>query len=174
MLNHFSLLACNSSLLANFFFKSSISEKCHWEARKQQYSRLHCLCIKWITDAEGPLMGKGWKKWCDCSLIIKQICYLWSALWTEGFLGGSDSKVCLQCGRPRFDPCVRKIPWRREWQPTPVFSPGKSHGHRSLAGYIPWDLKESDMTERLHFLFFSICGLRSWQFNLYFMQLLIY
>ena len=37
-------------------------------------------------------------------------------------------------------------PWRREWQPTPVFLPGKSHGQRSLAGYSPWDCKELDMT----------------------------
>ena len=43
----------------------------------------------------------------------------------------------------------RKIPWRREWLPTPVFLPGKSHGQRSLAGYSPWGRKESDITERL-------------------------
>ena len=40
-----------------------------------------------------------------------------------------------------------KIPWRRAWQPTQVFLPGKSRGQRSLAGYSPWYLKESDMTE---------------------------
>ena len=34
--------------------------------------------------------------------------------------------TCLQCGRPEFDPWVRKIPWRREWLPTPVFWPGES------------------------------------------------
>ena len=39
-----------------------------------------------------------------------------------------------------------------EWQPTPVFLPGESHGWRSLVGYSPWGLKESDTTERLHFL----------------------
>ena len=44
---------------------------------------------------------------------------------------------CLQCGRPGFDPWVRKIPWRRKWQPTPVFLPGESHGRRSLMGYSP-------------------------------------
>ena len=38
----------------------------------------------------------------------------------------------------RFHPRVGKIPWRRKWQPTPVFLPGKSHGHRSLVGYSPW------------------------------------
>ena len=40
----------------------------------------------------------------------------------------------LECG---FDPWVRKILWRRAWQPTPVFLPGESHGQRSLAGYSP-------------------------------------
>ena len=44
-------------------------------------------------------------------------------------------------------------PWRRKWQPTPVFLPGKSHGPRSLVGYHPWGGKESDMTERFHFHF---------------------
>jgi len=36
------------------------------------------------------------------------------------------------------DPWVRKIPWRKKWQPNPVFLPGKSHGQRILAGYNPW------------------------------------
>ena len=42
---------------------------------------------------------------------------------------------------------VRKIAWRREWLPTPVFLPGKSHGQRSLAGYNPQGHEESDTTE---------------------------
>ena len=41
------------------------------------------------------------------------------------------------------------MPWRRAWQPTPVFLPGESHGQRSLVGYSPWSLKESDMTDWL-------------------------
>ena len=49
--------------------------------------------------------------------------------------------------RCRFDPWVWKIPWRRKWQPTLVFLIGKSDGQRSLAGYSPWGLKESDTTE---------------------------
>jgi len=66
--------------------------------------------------------------------------------------GGSDSKSgCLQCRRPGFNPWVRKILWRRKWQPTPVLLPGKFHGRRSLVGYSPWGRKESDMTEQLHF-----------------------
>ena len=49
--------------------------------------------------------------------------------------------------RHRFHPWVGKIPWTREWQPTPVFFPGESHGQRSLLGYSPWGHKESDTTE---------------------------
>ena len=41
---------------------------------------------------------------------------------------------------------VRKIPWRRKWQPTPAFLPGKSQGQRSLGVYSPWGGKELDMT----------------------------
>jgi len=46
----------------------------------------------------------------------------------------------------RFDPWVRKIPWRRKWQPTPVFLPEEFYGQRSLVGYSPWGCKESDTT----------------------------
>ena len=42
---------------------------------------------------------------------------------------------------------VGKIPWRRTWQPTPVFLTGESHRQRNLSGYSPWGRKESDMTE---------------------------
>ena len=48
----------------------------------------------------------------------------------------------------QFHPWVGKIPWRRAWQPTPVFLPGESCGQRSLVGYNPWGHKESDTTER--------------------------
>ena len=61
---------------------------------------------------------------------------------TANFPGWLSSKepVC-QCRRLRFDPCVKKILWRRKWQPTLVFLPGKSHGQRSLVGYTPWGHK---------------------------------
>ena len=47
---------------------------------------------------------------------------------------------------------VGKVPWRRKWQPTPVFLPRESRGQRSLAGYSPWGRKKSDTTERLIFI----------------------
>ena len=63
------------------------------------------------------------------------------------WLNGKES-TC-QRRRCRFIPWVKKIPWRRKWQPTSVFLPGKSHGQRSLMGYGPWSHKESDTTEQL-------------------------
>ena len=52
-----------------------------------------------------------------------------------------------------FNRWVRKIPWRRKWQPTAIHLPGKFHGWRSLVGYSPWGRKELDTTEGLHFHF---------------------
>ena len=49
-----------------------------------------------------------------------------------------------RCG---FDPWVEKIPWRKAWQPNPVFLHGKFHGQKSLLDYNPWGQKESDMTD---------------------------
>ena len=54
-------------------------------------------------------------------------------------LTGKES--ACQCRRCRFDPWSRKIPWRRKWQLTSVFMPGKSYRQRSLAGYRPWGCK---------------------------------
>ena len=54
---------------------------------------------------------------------------------------------CRRLKRHRFNPWVRKIPWRRKWQPTPVFWPGESHGQRSLMDDSPWGHKELDTTE---------------------------
>ena len=57
---------------------------------------------------------------------------------------------CGRCRRHGINTWVGKIPWRRKWQPTPVFVSGKSHGERSLAGYSPWGHKESDTIEHTH------------------------
>ena len=59
----------------------------------------------------------------------------------QGFIGGaSGNEPSCQCTRYKrlgFNPWVGKMPWKREWQPTPVFLPGESHGRRSLVGYSP-------------------------------------
>ena len=68
-----------------------------------------------------------------------------------GFPGGTSGKeLACQSRRPkrcRFIPWVEKIPWKRAWQPTPIFLLGESHGQRKLAGYSPWGGKELDTTK---------------------------
>ena len=68
-----------------------------------------------------------------------------------GRQGGAGGKEPIANARGVRDasliPGFRKIPWRRKWQPTPVFLPGKSHGQGRLVGYSPWDGKEVDTTE---------------------------
>ena len=61
----------------------------------------------------------------------------------------SGKETACQCRRRVLSPWVMNIPWRRKWQPTPVFFPGKSNGQRGLVGYNPWGHKESDTTYRL-------------------------
>ena len=63
--------------------------------------------------------------------------------------GGSDSKKSAFVWETGCDPWGRMISWRREWPPTPVFLPGESYRQRSLVGYRPQGLKESDMTKQL-------------------------
>ena len=84
---------------------------------------------------------RGYPKSC-CGLAIP------GRVW--GFPGGSVGKesACNQeMQETRFNPLVRKTPWRRAWQPTPVFLPGESQGQRSLAGCSPRGRKQLDRTE---------------------------
>ena len=68
-----------------------------------------------------------------------------------GFPGGTVVKnLPANAGDAKDEPWVRKIPWSRKWQPTPVFLPGKFHGQRSLVGCSPWGRKELDTTEHTH------------------------
>ena len=76
--------------------------------------------------------------------IIVQIIYIIELPWWLRWY-----RICMQCRRPCFDPWLGKIPWRREWQYTPVLLPRNLPWTRSLASYSPGGGKESDMTERL-------------------------
>ena len=81
----------------------------------------------------------------------------------SGFLatlvGGSESKVSVcNAGDLRFNPWVGKISWRRKWQPTPVFLPGKSHGWRSPVGYSPWGHRVGSDWATLSFLSATLSG----------------
>ena len=70
------------------------------------------------------------------SSVQPQLIIFYHSLGLPWWLSGKES-FC-HCRRYGFNPWVRKIPWRRKWQPTPVFLSGESHGQRSLAGYNPW------------------------------------
>ena len=79
------------------------------------------------------------------------------------FPGGSDGKEpacqCRRSKRHRFDPWVRKMSWRRKWQPTPVSLPGSSHGQRSPVGYSPWGHKRvSDLATKQQQITLSLFG----------------
>ena len=58
----------------------------------------------------------------------------------------------MQSERPEFDPCVQKVPWRKEWLPASVFLSEEFHGQKSLVSYSPWVCKELDMIEKLTLL----------------------
>ena len=88
------------------------------------------------TGKGGRLYGEGWKlHFLGVSMLSRGLPRLLSG-----------KEPTCQSKRCKFDPWVGKIPWRRKWQPTPVFLPGRSHGQRSLAGYSPQGLKELDTT----------------------------
>ena len=85
-----------------------------------------------------------------------QLVYVYWYILDRGFPAGSMVKnppaKTGDTGDSSFDPWVGKIPWRREWQPTPVFLPGESHGQRSLVGYSPWGPKETEQLNHQQWL----------------------
>ena len=103
----------------------------------------HRLAICYLADL---CMYKGWtgKSGVLQSMGSQRVGHDWATElnWTEGgFTGGANGKehTChwRRCKRYWFDSWVGKIPWRRAWQPTPVFLPGESLEQRSLVGYCP-------------------------------------
>ena len=103
----------------------------------------------------------------ECDFTCPILCIYWrQALYTQWIISSflpawhSDKESACQCRRHRrsgFDPWVRKIPWRREWQPTPVFLPGEFHGQRSLVGYIVHGVTKSQIQLSTIFFAFFQC-----------------
>ena len=116
------------------------------------------LMLGKIAGGEGDDRG-----WDGCMASLMQWTWVWVGVrswwWTvkPGVLHSTESQRVghnwvtelnwTECRRCWFHPWVRKILWRREWLPTAVYLPGKSHGQGSLVGYSPWGCKESDTTE---------------------------
>ena len=143
------LIFLKRSLVFPILLLSSIS--LHWLLRKAFLSLLAILwnsAFRWVYLSFSPLLlvSLRFTAVCKPSSDSHFAFFFCRCLKAWQYFSGSDGK---EWGRPGFDPWVRKIPWRREWQPTPVFLPGEFHGQGSLAGYSPWGCKESDMTEWL-------------------------
>ena len=92
-----------------------------------------------------------WPVW-DMSQFLVVFGFCYEVM--QGFPGGTSSKepACQDRRHKRlgFSSWIGKIPWRKKWQPTPIFLPGESHGQRSLVGCRPYGCKELDTTEPLN------------------------
>ena len=94
----------------------------------------------WWTGKPGELQSMGSQRVAYDWATELNWTYYYLCSWSWGFPGGFRSKESTcQCRGHGFNPCIRKILWRRKWQPIPVFLPWKSHGQRSLVGYSSWD-----------------------------------
>ena len=126
-----------------------------WKSALQGHTLTYFSCID--CECPGPLTpvpraGAPWKNgWlASCSPLHPAPAALPSTLINPGvhftveIPGGSVGRIHLPSRRCGFNPWIGKTPWRRKWQPTPAFLPGKSHGKRSLADYSPRGHKEQD------------------------------
>ena len=120
--------------ILEFFFNLEIFYYNNWHLRQKLKQKLlpgTGFCCKNKYEMYGTDLEVRWGEWgaSQVAIVVKNL--------------------PASAGRHEtwFNPWVRKLPWRRAWQPTPVFLPGEFHGWRSLRGYSPWGHKESDMTE---------------------------
>ena len=109
--------------IALSFWNSMAPSSCQQFPLNSCFTQLPSLCGTGFREFSASKESKGASLWC------------------------SGKESAYQSSRGGFYPWFRKIPWRRRWQPPPVFLPGESHGQRSLVGYSPRGDKESDMTE---------------------------
>ena len=96
-------------------------QKIWWDCFPLRRAPPLCSSQQTQTQSPGPPFSRGY----GSRVILKA-----RMLWTHLCINSAIAATC--------DPWVRKIPWRRAWQPTPVFLPEESHGQRSLVGYSPW------------------------------------
>ena len=119
-----------------------VSSGCNAVLSKLLHVDSSCSLLKWKSQVVSPALflfcGKTFPTGFMPQLIVFDPDIKWSSWKQTGlprWLCGKES--VRQRRRLGFNPWVGKIPWRRAWQPTPVFLPGESHGQRSLVGYSP-------------------------------------
>ena len=150
--------------------------------REAWYAAVHGVTKSqtWLSDEQQQRKAekeRKWKKKQKTTSQNKELTPRWGLPW---WLSGKESTCqCKRCSRCRLDSWIRKIPWRRKWQSTPLFLPGKSQGQRRLEDYSPLGCKESGVTEQMstpqrsHHLWgswapaqlLSLC-LRAWELQL--------
>ena len=128
----FAVFASSTPLLCQFWKKETKSQKVEFPFNSHIFS--HSSLPSWPEAAN--IMNLVWILLVCFKNTFK---YTYTSLGLPRWVSGKES--ACQCRRCGFDPWVGRIPWRRKWQPTPVFLPGKSHGQKSLAGYSPWGCK---------------------------------
>ena len=113
--------------------------------------QFHVCAHVWIMYVLSPLIFQSVRHDFKLVNLVLPQCFLsWLFIVKPAAVVAQKVKNLPAFRSPRFDPWVGKIPWRRKWQSTPIWLPGKSHEQRSLVGYSPWGLKELNTTERLH------------------------
>ena len=133
-------------------FPDNLAQSKLWESAACPSFSPHNFHSFWRSEAINLLL---FSVVISCHFFVPPLCFhfiqpITHCVYPGNFLdfpGGSSGKeLACQCRRPkslRFDPCMGKIPWRRAWQPPPVFLPGESHGQKSLVGYSPWSHKDT-------------------------------
>ena len=112
-----------------------------WNETLSRKDRLGCKILAGCTEQRAGCL------WPSFRALRHSSAYEGKPWW----LSGKESTYpCRRRRRRVFDRWVGKNPWRRTWQPTPVFLPRESHGQRSLVGFCPWGRKELDTTELLN------------------------
>ena len=128
---------------------TELRSKCHC------IKSLHWMLINWIFQSRWKNVPseKEKKKEKKCSLKVTHLtdsqnisCIYHYSGFPGGAIGKESAYRCRRHKRVGLIFGSGKIPWRRKWQPTPVFLPGESHGQRSLLGYSTWGCKKSDVT----------------------------
>ena len=113
-----------------------------------------CICVYWWKDIhELTVEKKRLRTTVKKGILTKAYnSYIGLPRWLSGKEFASQ---CRSQRRHKFDPWVRKIPWRRTWKPTPAFLLGELHGQRTLTDYKPWLCKEPDTTEHTWWCFIN-------------------
>ena len=138
------------------WFAISSSNTWKWKVKVKSLSRVRPSATPWTAAFQAPpsMAFSRQEYWSGvplpspilstCSAKMKNL--IWGKLIKSVLLGllslvAQMVRICLQCGRPGFNPGVGKIPWRWEWLHTLVFLPGESHGQRILVGHSLWVAK---------------------------------